>query len=248
MEEGQNSEKVYDLTDLINSFYIKTYPTLTKIQKVDWNNRGISTTHAIFVSTLSLYFVFWSDPFSDPRLSGLIVFRSSTLSTFGLGVSLGYFSSDLSTTLWQYPALVAYSMFTGEAQLYTYMVLISEVTTPEIHLRWYLDTAGMKQSTAYLINGIVIFIFRKIEGNKLNGLLDIDGHQKLFYGCFISFLAKTAEIARVMLFGYMFYHVYLHYDEIDSVGDEDAYLWLRLGFRRAICVRHLEHDVVWEDY
>ncbi|KAB2029238.1 hypothetical protein ERO13_D05G146300v2 [Gossypium hirsutum] len=112
-------------------------------------------------------------------------------------VSLGYFFSDLAMTLWQYPALggieyvihhllsgtaVAYSMFTGEAQLYTYMVLISEVTTPEIHLRWYLDTAGMKRSTAYLINGVVIFI----------GWL----------------------IARVLLFGYMFYHVYLHYDQV----------------------------------
>ncbi|GMI82196.1 hypothetical protein like AT1G31300 [Hibiscus trionum] len=188
---------VYDLTDLISSFYIKTYPSLTKIQRVDWNNRGISTTHAIFISALSLHFVFWSDLFSDPQLSGLIVFRSSTLSTFGLGVSLGYFFSDLAMTLWQYPALggmeyvihhilsgiaVAYSMFTGEAQLYTYMVLISEVTTPEIHLRWYLDTAGMKQSIAYLINGIIIFI----------GWL----------------------IARVLLFGYMFYHVYLHYDQV----------------------------------
>ncbi|KAB2029236.1 hypothetical protein ES319_D05G149300v1 [Gossypium barbadense] len=188
---------VYDLTDLISSFYIKTYPSLTKIQRVDWNNRGISTTHAIFVSALSLYFVFWSDLFSDPHLTGLMVFRSSQLSTFGLGVSLGYFFSDLAMTLWQYPALggieyvihhllsgtaVAYSMFTGEAQLYTYMVLISEVTTPEIHLRWYLDTAGMKRSTAYLINGVVIFI----------GWL----------------------IARVLLFGYMFYHVYLHYDQV----------------------------------
>ncbi|KHG05793.1 Transmembrane 56-B [Gossypium arboreum] len=188
---------VYDLSDLISSFYIKTYPSLTKIQRVDWNNRGISTTHAIFVSALSLYFVFWSDLFSDPHLTGLMVFRSSQLSTFGLGVSLGYFFSDLAMTLWQYPALggieyvihhllsgtaVAYSMFTGEAQLYTYMVLISEVTTPEIHLRWYLDTAGMKRSTAYLINGVVIFI----------GWL----------------------IARVLLFGYMFYHVYLHYDQV----------------------------------
>ncbi|KAK8581075.1 hypothetical protein V6N13_144118 [Hibiscus sabdariffa] len=188
---------VYDLTDLISSFYIKTYPSLTKFQRVDWNNRGISTTHAIFISAMSLYFVFWSDLFSDPQLSGLIVFRSSTLSTSGLGVSLGYFFSDLAMTLWQYPALggmeyvihhflsgiaVAYSMFTGEAQLYTYMVLISEITTPEIHLRWYLDTAGMKQSIAYLINGIIIFI----------GWL----------------------IARVLLFGFMFYHVYLHYDQV----------------------------------
>jgi hypothetical protein len=33
---------------------------------------------------------------------------------------------------------VAYSMLTGEGQLYTYMVLISETTTPGINLRWYL--------------------------------------------------------------------------------------------------------------
>ncbi|XP_039070069.1 TLC domain-containing protein 4-B-like [Hibiscus syriacus] len=96
---------VYDLTDLISSFYIKTYPSLTKIQPVDWNNRGISTTRAIFVSSLSLYFVFWSDLFSDSKLSGLMVFRSSTLSTFGLGVSLGYFFEDLAMTLWKYPSL-----------------------------------------------------------------------------------------------------------------------------------------------
>ncbi|XP_012455866.1 uncharacterized protein LOC105777258 [Gossypium raimondii] len=77
---------VYDLADLINNFYIKTYPSLTKIQRVDWNNRGISITHAISVSALSLYFIFWSDLFSDPHLMGLMVFRSSQLSTFGLGV------------------------------------------------------------------------------------------------------------------------------------------------------------------
>ncbi|XP_022723423.1 transmembrane protein 56-B-like isoform X1 [Durio zibethinus] len=187
----------YDLTQLISSIYIKTYPGLTKIQRVEWNNRGISTIHAIFVSALSLYFVFWSDLFSDQHLPGLVVFRSSPLSTFGLGVSVGYFLSDLGMILWLYPSLggieyvihhslsgiaVAYSMFTGEAQLYTYMVLISEVTTPEINMRWYLDTAGMKRSSAYLINGVVIFF--------------------------------AWLIARVLLFGYLFYHVYLHYQQV----------------------------------
>ncbi|XVE51702.1 hypothetical protein DITRI_Ditri02bG0062600 [Diplodiscus trichospermus] len=187
----------YDLTQLISSFYIKTYPGLTKIQRIEWNNRGISTIHAIFVSALSLYFVFWSELFSDQRRADLIVFRSSPLSIFVLGVSVGYFLSDLGMILWLYPSLggieyvihhsfsgiaVAYSMFTGEAQLYTYMVLISEVTTPEINMRWYLDTAGMKRSSAYLINGVIIFF----------GWL----------------------IARVLLFGYMFYHVYLHYNQV----------------------------------
>ncbi|XP_022721705.1 transmembrane protein 56-like isoform X2 [Durio zibethinus] len=162
----------YDLTQLISSFYVKTYPGLTKIQRVEWNNRGVSTIHATFVSALSLYFVFWSDLFSDQQLADLVVFRSSPLSTFVLGVIHHSFSG----------IAVAYSMFTGEAQLYTYMVLISEVTTPEINMRWYLDTAGMKRSNAYLINGVVIFF--------------------------------VWLIARVLLFGYMFYHVYLHYNQV----------------------------------
>lgn len=31
---------------------------------------------------------------------------------------------------------IAYTMLSGEGQFYTYMVLISETTTPEINLRW----------------------------------------------------------------------------------------------------------------
>ncbi|ONI11453.1 hypothetical protein PRUPE_4G107300 [Prunus persica] len=163
---------VYDLTQLISSFYIKTYAGLTKIQRIEWNSRGISSIHAIFITALSLHFVFWSDLFSDQPHAGLVTFRSSPLSVFGLGV----FHHSLSGIA------VAYSMFSGEGQLYTYMILISEITTPEINMRWYLDTAGMKRSSAYLINGIVIFL---------------------------SWLA-----ARILLFGYMFYHVYLHYDQV----------------------------------
>ncbi|KAK7854543.1 transmembrane protein 56-b [Quercus suber] len=87
-------------------------------------------------------------------------------------VSVGYFLADLGMILWFYPALggfeyvihhllsiaaVAYAMLTGEGQLYTYMVLISETTTPGINLRWYLDATGKKRSRAYVINGVVIF-------------------------------------------------------------------------------------------
>ncbi|KAF5728735.1 transmembrane protein 56-B-like isoform X1 [Tripterygium wilfordii] len=188
---------VYDLTQLISTFYIKTYSSLTKIQRIEWNNRGTSTVHAIFITAMSLYFVFWSDLFSDKQQSGLITFRSSPLSAFGLGVSVGYFFADLGMIFWLYPSLggmeyvihhslsgisVAYSMFSGEGQLYTYMVLISEVTTPEINMRWYLDTAGMKRSNAYLINGVLIFFLWLI--------------------------------ARILLFVYLFNHVYRHYDQV----------------------------------
>ncbi|XP_062160343.1 uncharacterized protein LOC133867609 isoform X1 [Alnus glutinosa] len=243
----------YDLTQLISTFYFKSYNGLTKIQRIEWNNRGISTLHAIFITVVSLYFVFWSDLFSDQQLSGIVTFRSSPLSVFALGilvvlyfqnafqsgffhchsqgvgcqhqqalhqhpnprghhrlvalhldvsppqswVSVGYFLADLGMIFWLYPSLggmeyvihhslsgvaVAYSMFSGEGQLYTFMILISEVTTPEVNMRWYLDTAGMKRSCAYLINGVLIFF---------------------------AWLA-----ARILLFVYMFYHVYLHYDQV----------------------------------
>ncbi|MCL7040688.1 hypothetical protein MKW94_025783 [Papaver nudicaule] len=49
-------------------------------------------------------------------------------------------------------------MLSGEGQIYTYMVLVSETTTPGINLRWYLDTDGMKRSTSYLVKGVVIFL------------------------------------------------------------------------------------------
>ncbi|XP_075482710.1 uncharacterized protein LOC142522975 isoform X3 [Primulina tabacum] len=165
---------VYYLTQLTSSFYLRTYNGLTKIQRIDWNNRGVSTLHAIFIT-----------------------FRNSTLSTVSLGVSVGYFISDLGMICWLYPSLggleyivhhtlseiaVAYSMFTGEGQLYTFMVLLSEVTTPEINMRWYLDIAGLKKSNAYLINGVVIFF--------------------------------AWLVARIVLFVFMFYHVYLHHDQV----------------------------------
>ncbi|WMV15413.1 hypothetical protein MTR67_008798 [Solanum verrucosum] len=201
---------VYDLCQLISSFYFRTYTTLTKIQRTEWNNRGMSTVHAIFISAVSTYFAFWSNLFSDQNPDGLLITRSSPLSTFALGnkdgsgidtcnasVSAGYFLSDLGMICWFYPSLggleyvvhhslsaiaVAYSMYTGEGQLYTFMVLISEVTTPEINMRWFLDTAGLKRSYAYLINGVVIFF--------------------------------AWLVARILLFIYMFYHVSLHYDQV----------------------------------
>ncbi|KAJ6399231.1 hypothetical protein OIU77_019893 [Salix suchowensis] len=257
---------VYDLTNLFSAFYFKSYSNLTKMQRIEWNNRAISTFHAVFITMMSLYFVFCSDLFSDQPHAGLVAFRRSALSTFTLGdmlrdggdvsslqwyseikirfpsrtlgpdfpycrpncsdsdgyidillerlqnpllylrslfdhgVSVGYFIADLGMIIWFYPSLggmeyvihhflsliaVAYSMLTGEGQLYTYMVLISETTTPGINLRWYFDTAGMKKSKAYLLNGVVIFF--------------------------------AWFVARILLFIYLFYHVFLHQYQVKQM-------------------------------
>ncbi|KAH1038323.1 hypothetical protein J1N35_040066 [Gossypium stocksii] len=191
---------VYDLTQLFSSVYFKSYPSLPKIQRTEWSNRSISTFHAMFITAMSLYFVFWSNLYSDNQYAGMVTFRSSALATFSLGASVGYFLADLGMIIWFYPSLggmeyvlhhllslaaVAYSMLTGEGQLYTFMVLISETTTPGINLRWYLDTVGMKRSKAYLVNGVVIFV--------------------------------AWLVARVLLFMYLFYHIYLHYDQVKQM-------------------------------
>ncbi|KAG8659877.1 TLC domain-containing protein 4 isoform X2 [Manihot esculenta] len=167
---------VYDLTQLFSLVYFKSYSNLTKMQRVEWNNRAISTVHAIFITVISLYLVFCSDLYSDHRAE-LMIFQASSLSTFALGV-IHHFISMVA---------VAYAMLIGEGQLYIYMVLISETTTPGVNLRWYLDTAGMKRSRAYLINGVVIFF--------------------------------AWLVARILLFMYFFYHVYLHYDQVKQLDN-----------------------------
>ncbi|MBA0819249.1 hypothetical protein Gohar_019476 [Gossypium harknessii] len=77
---------VYDLTQLFSSVYFKSYPSLPKIQRTE----SISTFHAMFITAISLYFVFWSNLYSDNQYAGMVTFRSSALSTFSLGVRIAF--------------------------------------------------------------------------------------------------------------------------------------------------------------
>ncbi|GAB4847799.1 hypothetical protein Ancab_026862 [Ancistrocladus abbreviatus] len=208
---------VYDLSQIISVIYFKGYSGLSRLQQVEWNNRAISTLHAIFITIMSLYLTFCSDLYADDEQRGLIIFRSSPLSIFVLGVSVGYFLSDISMIFWFYPSLggmeyvlhhflsmtaLAYSMFTGLGQLYPFMALISEATTPGINLRWYLDAVGLKRSKAYMVNGVVIFL--------------------------------TWLVARIILFAYTFYHIYLHYNQIKQLPRFGLFLILIAPFVLAI--------------
>ncbi|GFP98747.1 transmembrane protein 56-b [Phtheirospermum japonicum] len=150
---------VFDLTGVISSSLFKGYyDKLSKKEKLEWNNRGFSTFHAIVVAAGSLYLVVFSDLFADPQ-DGLIINKSSTLSNTVLGVSIGYFLCDLSMILYHYPALggIDLSLLSGQAQMYILMVLFTEITTPFVNLRWYLDVAGLKNSKMYIYNGVALF-------------------------------------------------------------------------------------------
>ncbi|XP_031394529.1 TLC domain-containing protein 4-like isoform X2 [Punica granatum] len=157
---------VYDLTQLLSALYFKSYLSLPSIKRVEWNNRAISTVHAIFITAISLYLVFWSDLYTTSRIPAYITHRSSLLSIATLGGSVGYFVADLAMIFWFYPSLggleyvvhhflsvsaIAYSMLTAEGQLYTFMVLISETTTPGINLRWFEEV----QSVSFKWSGYI---------------------------------------------------------------------------------------------
>ncbi|XP_073269304.1 uncharacterized protein [Primulina huaijiensis] len=137
---------VYELTGVVSSLFIKGYPKLDSKQKLEWNNRGFSTFHAIVVAAGSLYLLVVSDLFVDTQ-DELMISRTSNLSDTIMGVvhhGLSMYS-------------IIQSLLSGQAQVYILMVLFTESTTPFVNLRWYLDVAGLKNSKLYTYNGVSLF-------------------------------------------------------------------------------------------
>ncbi|XP_051143302.1 uncharacterized protein LOC127259756 [Andrographis paniculata] len=190
---------VYDVTAMISSSFFKVYNKLNDKDKLEWNNRGFSTFHAIFAAAGSLYLLFVSDLFVDSQ-DELMINKSSLLSDTIMGVSIGYFLSDLAMIFYQFPALggleyvihhglsvysILLALLSGQAHVYILMVLFTESTTPFVNLRWRLDVAGLKNSKIYVYNGVA-----------------------LFFG----WLA-----ARIILFVYLYYHMFTHFDQVKKV-------------------------------
>ncbi|XP_023007223.1 transmembrane protein 56-B-like isoform X1 [Cucurbita maxima] len=191
---------VYTLTGILSLQSFKAYGQLSDFGKVEWNNRGFSTFHALVAASSSLYLVLLSSTFNPGSSNELLIRRTSSLSDMTLGFSIGYFLSDLAMVLWFFPALggleyvlhhglslfsIIQSLLSGQGQVYILMVLFTEITTPFVNLRWYLDNAGQKNSNLYVINGIA-----------------------LFFGWLV---------ARIVLFIYFFGHMFKHFDEVKSV-------------------------------
>ncbi|CAH1417990.1 unnamed protein product [Lactuca virosa] len=163
----------YDLTGVISPLVFKGFNKLESVQKFEWKNRGISTFHALFVAIASYYFLFVSNLFDEHDQQEFIIYRSSASSNTILAMSLGYFLSDLTMIIWMYPTLggpeyvfhhglsmlgIIQSLICGQAQFYNFIVLFSEITTPFVNIRWYLDVAGKKNSMFYLLNGVAVFV------------------------------------------------------------------------------------------
>lgn len=190
----------YELTGVISPLIFKGFNNLDYAKKLEWKNRGFSTFHALFAAVGSIYFLVISNLFDEKAQQVLLINRSSSSSDILLSMSIGYFLSDLAMIIWTYPTLggveyllhhglsmaaMGQALLSGQVQFYILIVLFTEITTPFVNLRWYLDVAGKKNSTIYVLNGVALFA----------GWL----------------------VARVILFVFFFYHLYLHLDQLKQV-------------------------------
>ncbi|PNY05550.1 transmembrane protein 56-B-like [Trifolium pratense] len=220
---------VYRFTAIFSSRLFAGYRKLTGAVKVEWNNRGFSTFHALFAAFTSLYLLILSDLFKDGSQEKLVVNRSSAFSNSVLSFSTGYFLTDLAFVIWNFPALggleyvlhhglslfsIIQSLLIGQAQIYILMVLFTESTTPFVNLRWYLDTAGLKSSKLYIWNGIALFFGWLV----LSILLLVSILIPLFIvsegGAYDH---SFTVVARIFLFIFLFTHMWTHFDEVKQV-------------------------------
>ncbi|WCJ34895.1 TRAM LAG1 and CLN8 (TLC) lipid-sensing domain containing protein [Euphorbia peplus] len=191
---------VYKLTGFLSILCFQEYGKLSKAKKIEWNNRGFSTLHALIVASASFYLLLISSLFKEDSQDELIVNRNSVFSNSLLGFSIGYFLSDLAMIFWYFPALggleyvlhhglsmysIILALLSGQAQIYILMVLFTESTTPFINLRWYLDVAGQKSSFMYVCNGVLLFL----------GWL----------------------VARIILFIIFFTHIFINFDQVKKI-------------------------------
>ncbi|KAF1891261.1 hypothetical protein Lal_00001404 [Lupinus albus] len=189
------------LTAIFSSLLFDGYSKLTNTQKIDWNNRGFSTFHALFASFASFYLLILSNIFNVDSREELVVNRSSTLSDSVLAISTGYFLADLAVILWNFPALgglefvlhhglsilsLIQSLLSGQAQIYILMVLFTESTTPFVNLRWHLDVTGHKNSKFYIWNGIALFFGWLVK--------------KIFPLCFYTLLVVSTILSMMNIF------------------------------------------------
>ncbi|CAB78159.1 hypothetical protein [Arabidopsis thaliana] len=188
---------VYDLTRFISPLLFSVYGKLDSKVRMEWNNRGFSTFHAVFTSVASIYFLVISDQF-DENVHGDSVINSTTrLSESVMGISLGYFLADLAMIFWYFPTLggIEYRLqprlLIYGGKLFRIKKVPSQISVvaASLNIKWingrYLDNSGQKGSKAYTLNGIALFL----------GWL----------------------VARVLLFIFFFVHMYLHFHQVKQV-------------------------------
>lgn len=150
------------------------YASLSVVDKRDWDSKVFSGFFAVFISILSSYILIADGTFDRGKPTDVpYTHRTSSWTWVALGVSTGYFLVDSVKTVWYHPHMGGTAMLThhmlafisviagtihGQFHVYIAWLLLTELTTPFIVARWYLEKLGLKATSVYLYNGLAIFV------------------------------------------------------------------------------------------
>ncbi|KAH0628702.1 hypothetical protein JD844_010131 [Phrynosoma platyrhinos] len=151
-----------------------SYSTLSSVKQSEWNSRYttlgcVSTLHAIIVGLFCLYILWYDDAINANPIWG-----DPWLVKLNVAITCGYLLYDL-LLLVRYWRTLGDSLFVCHhlAALYAYgyvlsrgvlpyfanFRLLSELSTPFVNLRWFLDTAGWSRSSwLVMANGLAMMV------------------------------------------------------------------------------------------
>jgi hypothetical protein len=124
----------------------------------------------------------------DPQMQHDRLYSTSARSGVMLCISAGYFLHDLFNCVtkfseWGVPyllhalvccSLYSYGAITGCLHYYGAMFLLWEASTPCVYVRWALHKLGKSDSTAYIVNGIVMLVTFFLARNVFGIAMSVD--------------------------------------------------------------------------
>eukprot|EP00696_Hemimastix_kukwesjijk_P007675 gnl/Hemi2/19740_TR6551_c0_g1_i1.p2 gnl/Hemi2/19740_TR6551_c0_g1~~gnl/Hemi2/19740_TR6551_c0_g1_i1.p2 ORF type:complete len:271 (-),score=88.30 gnl/Hemi2/19740_TR6551_c0_g1_i1:185-997(-) len=143
-----------------------SYKKLPLEDRVEWDNRFVSTFHAAVVACGSGSVIFHSAYVNDP------IFGWTDAGELFTTVAVGYFYFDL-LTMARFPSLVTTGQLVHhaigitcfplaclyrECEYAVVLFVFTEVTTPFVNIRWFLMKSGLRFSRYYDLNGVFMFL------------------------------------------------------------------------------------------
>jgi len=148
----------------------RSYKTLGAGMQAEWNSRVVSNIHALITAQGAARAMLWDPVYHATDYA----FGMSDLMQFYLAFSTGYFLYDFfiihihaSTGLWDAATFLHHViaiicniavLMSGEAEYFLGFFLFTEATTPFINQRWFCSVTNMRESTLYLVNGLLMFL------------------------------------------------------------------------------------------
>uniref|UniRef100_A0A8D2LEX2 TLC domain-containing protein n=1 Tax=Varanus komodoensis TaxID=61221 RepID=A0A8D2LEX2_VARKO len=141
------------------------YCTLPAVKQNEWNSRCVSTVHAMIVSFFCLYILWFDDAVNANPICNCSLYVCVHVVFYILDLLLlvRYWKTlgDSLFVCHHLAALYAYGYVLSHGVLpyFANFRLLSELSTPFVNLRWFLDVAGWPHSSwLVLANGLAMMV------------------------------------------------------------------------------------------